>query len=248
MKRPDAPSRDEWMDERVEAFVDGDLTGDEYATFTSILEKDSYWQTQVRQAERIQEELHELPEKPCPSDVTDAIFARTSRAQPAHAALPWWKDLMRQAMQAWRALMTAHRRPVVDYAVGIALVGIAVFFIVNPLDDPANQGPTATNVSSTFNTSTPIQAPYSDAEVRFATERAYRALDYFSDAGRKASSVVQQQMKDAASPAANESAATSDAASASSDAPSTASAVSPQPGTSPAPDADSAPSTGTTDR
>jgi hypothetical protein len=236
------------MDERVEAFVDGDLTGDEYATFTSILDKDSYWQTQVRQAERIQEELQELPEKPCPSDVTDAIFARTTRAQPSHVALPWWKDLMRQAMQAWRALMTAHRRPVVDYAVGIALVGIAVFFIVNPLDDPANQGPTATNVSSTFNTSTPIQAPYSEAEVKLATERAYRALDYFSDAGRKASSVVHQQMKDAASPAADAPAATSDADPQATDEPSAVSAASPRSSNSTAPGAASTPLTGSTDR
>ncbi|PEN12949.1 hypothetical protein CRI94_13195 [Longibacter salinarum] len=217
MRQPDVPSRDDWMDERVEAFVDGDLTGDEYATFTSILEDDTYWQTQVRQAERIRERLHELPEKPCPSDVTHAIFERTSRAHASHVALPWWKDLLRQAMQAWRALMTAHRRPVVDYAVGVALVGIAVFFIVNPLEDPANQGPTATNVSSTFNTAAPIQAPYSEADVQRATQRAYRAFDYISNAGKRASSVVHDEMQQAASPASQSGAsASSDSGSASS--------------------------------
>jgi anti-sigma factor RsiW len=189
------------MDERVEAYVDGDLSGDELDTFTSILTNDSYWQTQVRQAERIREELHELPVQPCPSDVTQAIFEHTTRAEQAHAPLPWWKDLLRQMMQAWRALMTAHRRPVVDYAVGIALVGIAAFFIVNPLDDVTT--PTATNVSSTFNTTTPIQAPYSDADVQRAQQRAYRALQYVSTAGQQASTVVQRQMKDAAAPAAD---------------------------------------------
>lgn len=201
MRRPDVPSRDEWMDERVEAYVDGDLSGDELDTFTSIMNNHSYWQTQVRQAERIREELHELPVQPCPSDVTQAIFEHTTRAEQAHAPLPWWKDLLRQMMQAWRALMTAHRRPVVDYAVGIALVGIAAFFIVNPLDDVNT--PTATNVSSTFNTTTPIQAPYSDADVQRAQQRAYRALQYVSTAGQQASSVVQRQMKDATAPAAD---------------------------------------------
>ena len=181
MKRPDAPPRDEWMDERVEAYVDGDLSPDEHSTFVSILDDSSFWQMQVREAERIREGLHEFPEKPCPAEVTDAIFEQTTRA-PAHAPLPLWKDTLRHVMQAWRALMTAHRRPVVDYAVGIALVGMAAFFIVNPLD--TNTSGTATNVSSTLNTA-PIQAPYSNADVQRATQRAYTAFNHIFTAGQE---------------------------------------------------------------
>jgi len=198
MKRPDVPSRDEWMDERVEAYVDGDLSHDEQSTFVSILEDSPFWQTQVRQAERIREGLHELPEKPCPADVTETIFQHTTRA-PIHAPLPWWKDVLQQMMQAWRALMTAHRRPVVDYAVGIALVGMAAFFIVNPLDNGTSR--TATNVSSTLSTA-PIQAPYSQAEIDRAKQRAVHAFDQLSAAGRKAATTVQSQLRGATSPAA----------------------------------------------
>lgn len=208
MKRPEAPSRDEWMDERVEAFVDGDLSRDEHATFVSILEDNPFWQTQVRQAEHIREGLHKLPEKPCPADVTKAIFEHTTRA-PVHAPLPWWKDLLQQMVQAWRALMTAHRRPVVDYAVGLALVGMAAFFIINPLDNGTSR--TATNVSSTLNTA-PIQAPYSKAEIDRATQRAVQAFDQLSAAGRKAATTVQNQLRGATSPAATSPEASSPAA------------------------------------
>lgn len=209
------------MDERVEAYVDGDLSPDEQSTFVSILDDNPFWQMQVRQAERIREGLHELPEKPCPADVTEAIFERTTRAS-AHAPLPWWKDLLRQMMQAWRALMTAHRRPVVDYAVGIALVGMAAFFIINPLD--TNTSGTATNVSSTLNTA-PIQAPYSNADVQRATQRAYSAFNHVFNAGQKASDTVQEQLKDAAAPAADHTSAQA-TDSASTDAPETADAKS----------------------
>lgn len=193
------------MDERVEAYVDGDLSPDEQSTFVSILDDNSFWQMQVRQAERIREGLHELPEKPCPADITEAIFEQTTGASAhAHASLPWWKNLLRQMMQAWRALMTAHRRPVVDYAVGIALVGMAAFFIVNPLD--TNTSGTTTNVSSTLNTD-PIQAPYSNTDVQRATQRAYSAFNHVSRAGQKASDTVQKQLKNAAAPATERTAA-----------------------------------------
>jgi len=102
-------------------------------------------------------------------------------------------------MQAWRALMTAHRRPVVDYAVGLALVGMAAFFIINPLDNGTSR--TATNVSSTLNTA-PIQAPYSKAEIDRAKQRAVEAFDRLSAAGRKAAHTVQNQLRGATSPVA----------------------------------------------
>lgn len=200
MKRPNPPSRDEWMDERVEAYVDGDLRPDELDTFTSILDDAPYWQTQVRRARQVQEGLHEISTQPCPPDVTSSILehVRHARSQPA---MPWWKQMLQEMMHTWRALVAAQRRPVVDYAVGLALVGIAVFFIINPLEDPANSD-VATSVSSTFSTA-PITAPYSDAEIRRATVRAYEALNQFSLAGQQASETVQTRMRDAASPAAS---------------------------------------------
>jgi len=198
MKRPNPPSRDEWMDERVEAYVDGDLRPDELDTFTSILDNAPYWQTQVRRARQVQEGLHEISTQPCPPDVTSSILehVRHARSQPA---MPWWKQMLQEMMQTGRALVAAQRRPVVDYAVGLALVGMAVFFIINPLEDPANSE-VATSVSSTFSTA-PITAPYSDAEVRRATVRAYEALNQFSVAGQQASETLQDRMRDAASPA-----------------------------------------------
>lgn len=207
MRRPESPSRDEWMDARVEAYVDGDLSRDERQTFESIMDDNPHWRVQVRQAERIQNELHDLPTPSCPADVTQAIFERTSRA---HQPLPWWKDLLQQFVQTWRALVSARRRPVVDYAVGIALVGVAVFFIVNPID-PGSSTPNPAQTSSTLDMNAPIQAPYSKADVQRATARAAWTFQYVSTAGDRASKALQSSLEAAAAPASGAKAPTSDA-------------------------------------
>lgn len=207
MRRLESPSREEWMDARVEAYVDGDLSRDERQTFESIMDDDPYWRVQVRQAERIQNELHDFPTPSCPPNVTQAIFDRTSRA---HQPLPWWKDLLQQLVQTWRALVSARRRPVVDYAIGISLVGVAVFFIVNPIDPGSPASPPA-QTSSTLDMNAPIQAPYSQADVERATARAAWTFQYVSSAGDRASKALQSSLEAAAAPASGKNAPTADA-------------------------------------
>jgi hypothetical protein len=179
MKQLEASSRDEWMDARVEAYVDDELSGEERMQFERILEADDYWKTQVQQARRIQGALKDLPQPSAPPELTQSILERTSRA---HQPLPWWKDLLQQAMQTWRALIAARRRPVVDYAVGLAFVAVAVFFIVWPLSDPSGSGTPPAQVSSQLQL--PVTAPYSESDVQRAETKAKWTFGYISRISR----------------------------------------------------------------
>lgn len=192
MKRPDASTRQEWMDARVEAYVDGDLPEDEKDQFEQILETDDYWEKQVNQACRIRDSLRTFPEPSTPPELTKRIFEQTSRA---HAALPWWKETLQSFMQTWRALVAARQRPVVDYAVGLTLVAVAIFFIAMPINESTTPDGLPSRVSSQLNV--PIAAPYSEAEVQHATVKAKWTLHYVSDVGNDASETVQNQLRKA---------------------------------------------------
>jgi anti-sigma factor RsiW len=172
MKPLDASSRDEWMDARVEAYVDGDLSDEDRETFEEILEEEAHWQTQVQQAQRIQEGLRSLPQPSTPPEVTQSILDRTSRS---HQPLPWWKDTLQQVIHTWRALVAARRRPAVDYAVGLAFIAVAVVFVVWPLTEPD-----APRTQSSSQLQIPVTAPYSQTDVDRARTKAEWTLDYVS--------------------------------------------------------------------
>jgi anti-sigma factor RsiW len=180
------------MDARVEAYVDGDLPDDEKERFEQLMDEDDYWEKQVNQACRIRDSLRTLPEPSAPPKLTKRIFDQTSRA---HRALPWWKDVLQSVMHTWRALVAARQRPVVDYAVGLSLVAVAVFFIAMPIGDGTTPDGVTPRVSSQLDM--PIAAPYSEAEVQRATVKAKWTLDHVSDVGRTASEAVQEQLREA---------------------------------------------------
>ena len=175
MKQLEASSRDEWMDARVEAYVDGDLSGEELTQFERILEEDERWQVQVQQARRIQDALHDLPQPSAPPEVTRSILNQTTRA---HRPLPLWKDLLQQAVQTWRALIAARRRPAVDYAVGLAFVAVAVFFIIWPLSNGTSPSNGPAQVSSQLQV--PVTAPYSEADIERARAKTKWTFEYIT--------------------------------------------------------------------
>ena len=81
-------------------------------------------------------------------------------------------------MQTWRALVAARRRPVVDYAVGMAFVAVAVFFIVWPLTETESPTPAPTQVSSQMQL--PVTAPYSESDVERARTKAKWTFGYIT--------------------------------------------------------------------
>jgi hypothetical protein len=153
------------MDRRVEAYVDGELSEEERERFERILQEDECWASEVRQARRIKGTLRSTPTPSAPPELTQSILDRTSRA---HSRLPVWKDALQRMVQTWRALVSARRQPAVDYAVGLALVAVAAFFIVFPLspDDSAPSPQVASQLD------VPVTAPYSEADLERAASKA----------------------------------------------------------------------------
>lgn len=188
MKQPNASSQNEWMDARVEAYIDEALPEDEMRRFASVLHEESYWQAQVHHARRIQDTLHETRTPPVPPALTQQIFQQTSRSR-HHESMSWWKRTLQQMVHSWRALGAARRHPVFDYAVGLAFVGMAAFFIATPLERGSNP---ASQQASQFNVST--SAPYSAEEIRHATESAQWSLSELSELGTEATRSLREQV------------------------------------------------------
>ena len=186
MKQPNASSQHEWMDARVEAYVDGDLSDDDTQRFESILQEETYWRMQVQHAARIQDTLHDVRTPLTPPGLTQQILQQTSRA---NQPMSWWRRTLQQMVHSWRALGAARRHPVFDYTVGIAFVAMAAFFIIMPLERGAN-GPA--RLSSQLEMQT--NAPYSAEEIRHAAESAQWTLTSLSELGATTTASVRNQV------------------------------------------------------
>ncbi|WP_022836564.1 zf-HC2 domain-containing protein [Salisaeta longa] len=148
------------MDARVEAYVDDELSDAERARFEAIAAHDSTWRREIQQARQIRSALHHTDLPSCPPAVTEAVLERTVRRHEAPAPMVWWRKTLQRLTHATRALVAARRQPVVDYAVGLALVAVAAFFIFNPIT-PASTSQT-TQSSNTWSWILP-GAPSGDA-------------------------------------------------------------------------------------
>ena len=113
MKSPDE-NMPRWMEERIEAYLDGQLPPDEEAHFERLLDEDASWQDEVDLACRIRDGLHALPEPACPPRVTQAVLEKAN-AGPAPSIRDrldaWW-----DAQVLWQPALAA----------GLALVLIAL--------------------------------------------------------------------------------------------------------------------------
>lgn len=120
----DIPDRD-WMDSRVEAYLDGELPADEEAMFKEVLAADPYWRYQVDLADGIQATLRTLPQPECPSHVVDAIYDRTIKAER--------KQRVRDYVGWWREVWLDVRQPALAMAVLLTIVvGTALFGTRSP--------------------------------------------------------------------------------------------------------------------
>lgn len=116
MKLPDY-SHPDWVDERLEAFLDGTLPPDEHAAVARVLAGDADGQDDLFLARRIRDTLRAWPEPSCPPHVTEAVLAQTRRAA---------RDDRRDRVQAaLRARWTMLWQPALAMAVLLLVVWTA---------------------------------------------------------------------------------------------------------------------------
>lgn len=190
---------DDWMDERVEAYVDGTLPADEAVRFEAALETTPHWKTQVRHATRIRTALHESPTPSCPPECTEAILDQTVRASAdatataGHAA----PDSSADARPSWLDRIAAAFDVLAQPAYGTALAAVLVAALAWLIADPVLPQFASDTAPPTESR---IEAPYTDEEVAQAHAEAELVLAYISDASQEASTTAEREMERALSP------------------------------------------------
>jgi len=74
MPQPNSLPLDAWMDARVEAYIDDDLSPEERTRFEARLRADPYWQEQVEHARSIRGSLRSQTPPSAPADLADTIL------------------------------------------------------------------------------------------------------------------------------------------------------------------------------
>ena len=156
----------EWADDRIEAFLEGDLGEADRLRFEALLDIDSWLQNEVDQSLSIHRELAKMDhveQVVCPDIVTDRVMA--------HARRDWLTQLPRKLSAGFQRMADAGLRPALAMAL-LLIVVISSSLVVRPGSQPAGQ----------------------DAEVARALADVKMALAVLADAGRTTGTAVEQEV------------------------------------------------------
>lgn len=154
----------DWMDARVEAYLDGALSVGEEARFEQGLAVDADWDAELFLARQIRDGLRALPDPVCPPHVTEAVLAQVRR----EARTSWIEQFHAWMQQQFTALW----QPALAMTVVLLLVVSASL-----IGRPAPPAPT-----------------YADAEVEQALAEVKMALGYLSEVSRQTGKVVRDDV------------------------------------------------------
>lgn len=154
----------DWMDVRIEAYLDGALSPDEQTRFEEALDASADWRTELFLAQQIRDALHALPEPVCPPHVTEAVLA-----QVRHEARFSWLERFHAWMEQQLAALW---QPALAMSVVLLLV-VSASLIGRPT------------------TPTPT---YADAEVQQALAEVKMALGMLSEVSRQTGKVVREDV------------------------------------------------------
>ena len=169
MKPPE--SLHDWMEARVEAYLDGALPADEQARFEQGLVADADWDTELLLARQIRDGLHTLPEPECPPHVTQAVLAQVRR----EARYAWLERFHAWVQQQFAALW----QPALAMTVVVLLV-VSASLIGRPTPPPT--------------TYAEAEITYGDAEIQQALAEVKLALGMLSEVSRQTGKVVRDDV------------------------------------------------------
>lgn len=166
MKPFDALPPADWMDDRVEAYLDGALSAEEAARFEAHLLQNEVWEEEMLLAEQVRQGLRALPEPWCPPAVPAAVLA-TVRQQARQAWWVWLTDGFRQQTALlWRP--------------ALAMASLALLVVM-----ASRIGPAPTDASSTT---------AERAEVQRALAEVQWTLAFVSEVGRETGASVRDDV------------------------------------------------------
>ena len=172
----DSVPSDDWMDVRVEAYLDADLPAAERARFEHRLGQSAAWQQRVAQARRLQHALRALPAPACPARVTRQVLSQTVKAGTERNSQerPSWAEPVR----AWAGRQArAFWQPALAMSLLVALVLSAALLGRSPAP---SEGPSAEHIT--------------EREVEQATAEVKWTLSYLAHIGEKAGASAQKAL------------------------------------------------------
>lgn len=92
-----------WADDRLEAWLDGELGDDDARRFADLLSSDDWLQSETDRARLISAEFDAMSDAPCPDEVTKAVMA--------HVRRDWLFALPRQLSEGFSRMASAGLRP-----------------------------------------------------------------------------------------------------------------------------------------
>ena len=161
-----------WLDDRLEAYLDGELSAEEQSQFEEIIEHDDAWQQEMAWAVTIRDELRAIP-TPAPSKELEKAILKEVRKDAwtgfrSRLFSGFGSGLFQDAGFVWR--------PVFATLMLLVMATVVVFVLNRP------NLPNATPES------------FSQAEVEQATEEAKWALGYVTKTGRMTGTSMQDAL------------------------------------------------------
>lgn len=105
----------EWLDERVEAYVDGELSGEELLRFEAALEESASLRSAVATARQIRQFMASMPLPPCPEPAVSEVLRLASESR---RSVPM-RDRYIEALRPRRRLLHVFAMAAVIAAVAI---------------------------------------------------------------------------------------------------------------------------------
>ncbi|NBC17626.1 MAG: hypothetical protein GVY18_09970 [Bacteroidetes bacterium] len=155
----------DWIDDRIDAYLDGDLPEDERAAVEQHLAVHPDAKAEVTLARRVRDGLRALPEPTCPDRVTRTVLAEVHRRQRADRFQRLRAWIERQWLQFWQPAL----------AMSVLLLLIATALLVG---QPPQPSPNAV----------------ADAEVQHALDEVRWTLAYLSDVSQQAGASVRDEV------------------------------------------------------
>jgi anti-sigma factor (TIGR02949 family) len=165
------PVNCDWVLDRIDPFVDGDLPDTEALTLSRHADTCSICAEEITLAQSLQEVLNELPTPVIPVDLTARVFTQIELEERERSRAKWRTILDRFKMPAWRP--------------AIGVLAIILVVLAGSRFWPWGQE---------NNMELPAEAALTQQDLALAEEQAKWALAYISDIGLRTGKTVRDDV------------------------------------------------------